>query len=311
MSMELATVEPMSSGVMDRAAWLAARRLGIGGSDVAAILGLSRWKTAVDVWLDKLGRLPPQPETEAMRFGTLLEPVIIEEFSRRTGMEVRRGLPMQQHEQHTFMLASLDGLVEDRQAIVEAKTARMADGWGEDGTAEIPPYYQTQVAHYMAVTGAVVAFVPVLIGGSDFRIYEVERDEGFIADLVEAERAFWFDHVLAEVPPEPVNAADALRLWARDDGSEFEVGEEIADKVARLKVAKAELKVMEERIAFLDDAVRIAFAEHAALRFGGETIATYKAQSRKTVDLNALEAAHPDIVAMFRRTSESRVLRLK
>jgi putative phage-type endonuclease len=296
---------------MDRDTWLAERRKGIGGSDVAAILGLSKWTSPVEVWLDKLGRLPPKEETPAMRWGSLKEPLILDEFSRATGMEVRRGLPMQASEDHPFMLATIDGLVEDRQAIVEAKTAMFAEGWGEPGTAEIPAYYLTQVTHYMAVTGAVVAFVPVLIGSSDFRIYEVERDESLIADLVEAERSFWFDHVLAGVEPEPVSKEDALLLWARDNGTTVDVDEDVAADVERLKALKAEITLLEERAALIDDRVRIAFREAAQLRFNGEVIATYKGQARKSLDQRAIEAEHPSIVAQYKRESLSRVLRLK
>jgi putative phage-type endonuclease len=302
------------SGVMvatDRAAWLAERRTGIGGSDVAAILGLTARRTALTVWMDKLGRLPPQEVNEAMRFGTLLEPVVVSEFERRTGMEVRRGMPMQRSEEHPFMIANLDGLVEDRMAIVEAKTAGSDYGWGEPGTSEIPVYYVTQVAHYMAVTGADVAFVPVLIGGQDFRIYEVERDESLIADIIEAERAFWFDHVLADVAPEPVNREDALLLWARDNGTTVEVDEDVAQDVARLKAIKEEIRLLEERAGALDDRVRIAFRDAAAISHGGALLATYKAQTSKRLDVRAIEAEHPSIVAQFKRESSSRVLRLK
>jgi putative phage-type endonuclease len=296
---------------VSREQWLAERRQGIGGSDVAAILGLSRFRTAVDVWLDKRGMGEPQPETDAMRFGSLLEPVVIQEFTRRTGFEVRRGLPIQKSEEHPFMLASLDGLIEDERAIVEAKTARTADGWGEDGSSEIPAYYHTQVAHYMAVTDAVLAYVPVLIGGQDFRIYTVDRDDAFVADLIEAEREFWEDHVLTGIPPVPTTAEDALRLWARDDGTSIEADDELAETVAKLKTLKAEIKNLEERAAFLEDRVRVAFAEHATLTHGGQVLATCKAQAARRVDVKSLEAAHPDIASMFRRESTSRVLRLK
>jgi putative phage-type endonuclease len=193
----------MSTTEMTRESWLERRRAGIGGSDVAALLGLSRWRTPLDVFLDKTGQAEPTPDNEPMLWGRLLEPLVIAEFSRRNGITVDGLTGVLEHPEHPWMLASLDGWAPDLRAVVEAKTARTADGWGEPGSDEIPAYYQTQVAHYMAVTGAQMAFIPVLIGASDFRTYQVERDEDFIADLVEAERAFWHDHVLANVPPRP------------------------------------------------------------------------------------------------------------
>lgn len=295
----------------DREAWLAKRRTGIGGSDVAAILGLSRWKTPLDVYLDKRGELPPQPDSEPMLWGRLLEPLILDEFQRRHGVTVERGMAVIRDGERPWMLASLDGFVPHLGAVVEAKTARVADGWGEPGTDEIPAYYQTQVAHYLAVTGARLAFVPVLIGASDFRVYQVERDEQFIDDLVEAERAFWHDHVLAGVAPDPVNAADAARLWARDNGETLEVAPEIADDVEELRALRGEAKDLEERIGSIETRLKIAFRDAATIAHGGKALATFKAQSRRGLDTKALTAAHPAIAEQFATESTFRVLRLK
>lgn len=300
----------MTTAQKSRAEWLEARRSGIGGSDVAAILGVSKWKTAVDVYFEKIGEAEPQAESDAMRWGTILEPVIREEFQRQTGIELVEPPQLIRSSAHPFMIASLDGMTVDGE-IVECKTARSADGWGEAGSDEIPIHYQTQVAHYLAVTGARLAFVPVLIGASDFRVYQVERCDSFIADLVEAERAFWSDHVLTRIPPEPVNADDAARLWARDNGATVEIDGSIADDVDELKRLKEEEKELAGRISEVSDRIRIAFGEAAAIAFEGKTLATYKAQSSKRLDSKALELAHPEIVTQYKRESVSRVLRLK
>lgn len=288
---------------------ITARKAGIGGSDVAAILGLSPWRTPLDVFLDKIGQGQPVAESAPMRWGSLLEPVIIDEFERETGMQVTRNLPMFQHAEHGFMLANIDGATDG--GIVECKTARSDKDWGDPGSAEIPVYYQTQVAHYLAVTGARLAYVPVLIGASDFRIYHIERDDSFVADLIEAERAFWLGNVLAGVAPDPVNSADALKLWARDNGTTIEADADLVAKIATLKALKDEAKEIEERIDAIDGAVRIAFGEAATLTRDGQVLATYKAQTARRLDTKAIEAAHPEIVAQFRKESTSRVLRLK
>jgi putative phage-type endonuclease len=295
----------------DRQEWLAQRRTGIGGSDVAAILGLSRWKSPLDVYLDKTGQAASTAETEPMRWGTLLEPVILAEFSRRTGVAVEKPRDIIRDPGFPWMLASLDGWAPELEAVVEVKTARTSDGWGDDGSGEIPAYYQTQVAHYMAVTGATIAFVPVLIGASEFRVYQVERDEVLIRDMVEAERVFWHDHVLAGVPPEPVNASDAARLWSRDSGETIEVAGEVADDVEELRHLKAQAKEIEERIGSIEDRLKVAFRDSSAIAYGGKTLATFKAQTRKGFDSKALVAAHPDLAEQFRTETTFRSLRLK
>jgi putative phage-type endonuclease len=76
---------------MTRDEWLAARRTGIGGSDIAAILGLSPWRTPLDVYRDKVDGAE-QPETEAMRWGRLLEDVIAREYAVRAGVRIQRAI---------------------------------------------------------------------------------------------------------------------------------------------------------------------------------------------------------------------------
>jgi putative phage-type endonuclease len=294
-----------------RAEWLQARRRGIGGSDVAPILGLSKWRSRLDVYLEKTGQVSSdQADSEPMLWGRLLEPIIREEFAKRSGLNLVEPPPILMSKDHPFMIASLDGLT-DCGAVVECKTARSADGWGEPGSDEIPVYYTTQVAHYMAVTGAQVAYVPVLIGASDFRIYTVPREDSFIADLIEAERLFWKEHVLAGVPPEPINAADAAKLWARDNGETIEVEPELADDIEELKHLKATAKELDERIGSIEDRLKIACRDASAIAVGGKTLATYKAQTRKSLDTKALEAAHKELADQYRKESTFRVFRLK
>jgi predicted phage-related endonuclease len=188
--------------------------------------------------------------------------------------------------------------------IVEAKCAWSTDGWGEDGSGDVPAYYQTQACHYFEVADADVCFFPVLFGmdgldweqistpsgsawtpiiaeDADFRIFVIERDESFVRDVVEAERAFWHDHVLAGVPPDPSGRTDAAKLWSRDNGQAVDVGEDIAAQVAALKDLRAQQKVLGERERYIVDQLTVAFGEAAVLRHRGIDLATYKHQTRK------------------------------
>lgn len=191
----------------DRTQWLAARRAGIGGSDVAPILGLSKWRTPLDVYLDKRGELPEQEDNAAMHWGRTLEPIIRQEYANQTGATVTVPDSILAHPQYPFMLASLDG-VTDALRVFEAKTARASEGWGEPGSDEIPDAYALQVQHYMAVTGYQFADVAVLIGGSDFRIYTVAADHELQDEIIQACRVFW-ERVESGNPPEPITATEA------------------------------------------------------------------------------------------------------
>ena len=134
--------------------WLEYRKAGIGGSDAAVVCGISRYKSPVELWMEKTGQLPAQETGEAAYWGNLLESLVREEFTKRTGISVTKPSALYQSEEHPFMLANVDGLCEDPAhgpCIFEAKTASAykAGEW-EDS---IPDEYMIQIQHYMAVTG--------------------------------------------------------------------------------------------------------------------------------------------------------------
>ena len=170
-----------------------ARRLtGLGGSDAPAALGISPWRTPYDLYLEKTGQGSAVIETEPMLWGTLLEPVIVGEYLRRTGRSFLAQEEMLRHPSYPWMIAHLDGAVYDplKPRILEVKTARDGRGWGEPGSDEIPLHYLVQMHHYLVVSGAVVADLAVLIGGSDFRVYEIRADAAIAGQLVEREAEF-------------------------------------------------------------------------------------------------------------------------
>ena len=172
--------------------WLEYRRKGIGGSDASVVCGINRYKSPVELWLDKTNQIPTEEAGEAAYWGTLLEDVVRSEFSKRTGINVKQVHYILQSEEHPFMLANLDGVCEHPEfgtCGFEAKTASAykASEW-EDG---IPDEYQLQIQHYMAVTGYRGFYIAVLIGGNTFRWRFVERDEELISMLIELESDFW------------------------------------------------------------------------------------------------------------------------
>lgn len=180
--------------------WLEWRKKGIGGSDVAALLGMSRYKSPLSVYLDKIGELPPLEDNPKMEAGRKLEPIIADWFAEQTGYKVWRQNSVFQHKEHDFMLANIDRWLPGQNAGLECKnTSEYArDDWS--GT-QAPTEYVLQCNHYMAVTGADRWFIAVLIGGWDLQWRVIERDEQLIQNLIIAESAFWNDHVLARLEP--------------------------------------------------------------------------------------------------------------
>lgn len=293
------------SKIEDRAAWLEARRTGIGGSDAAAVLGLSKWQTPLSVWLDKTGQAEGVEENEPMRWGSLLEPVIRQEYAQRTGREiVMPGLL--RHPKHDWMLATPDGVSRDNR-LIEIKTARSADGWGEPGSDQVPEDYLIQVQHYMAVTALPVADIAVLIGGSDFRIYTVDADAELHDMLMSAEDAFWRT-VIDRTPPEPISYADAMAMYGKRVRKDSAVvaSEEVLTALDELKSIRAAIKKEEAEEEARKAVIIKAMGEHDTLiDAAGKVLVTWRMSAPPMrLDGKALAKAHPDIHAAFLKEGE-------
>lgn len=187
---------------LDKKEWLKYRKQGIGGSDAGAVCGLNPYRTAMQVYQDKISEETEEIDNEAMRQGREFEDYVARRFTEATGRKVRRANAMFYHEKYPFMLADVDRMVVGENAGLECKTASpyMTDR-REDG--KIPLSYQIQCLHYMAVCNADAWYIAVLIYGREFKYYRIERDEEMIADLIRIEEDFWQNYVLKRQIPSP------------------------------------------------------------------------------------------------------------
>ena len=285
---------------------------GIGGSEAAAVLGLSKWKTPYQVWLDKTGQSGEREASGPMEWGLLLEPVIRQKYSNVTGRTVR--LPGHlQSERYPFMLCTLDGITDDGPRGVEIKTARSSADWGEEGTDEIPQAYVIQTQHNMEVADLEVCDVPVLFAGSDFRIYEVHRDRELQALMIEQEAEFWA-MVEANTPPPPITYADAIRRFATSQAQTVTATPEVLAAVEVLRTLKVSGKDAEEAEKEAKFAVLLALGEADTLVDAeGNVLLTYKqARGSDHFDAKAFAEAQPDLFQQFLKPSVgSRRLLLK
>lgn len=186
----------------------------IGASDAAAVIGMSRWKTPLQVWAEKTGLIEPDDLSEnlAVELGNELEPFVATKFSKITGKKVEVCPETIYHPEHRFIAANIDRRVAGENAVLECKTASAWKAKEWEGE-EFPPEYVIQVWHQLAVTGAEVGYLAVLIGNADFKIKEVRRDEKVIKDLIAREVKFWTEFVVPKVPPS-VKAKDSNTLLA-------------------------------------------------------------------------------------------------
>lgn len=331
---------------MSRDDWLEERTKGIGGSDVATVLGLNPYKTPLELWEEKTGKTKGKTAGEAAYWGTQLEDLVAKEFSKRTGMKVQRVNFMLTAGEDGWMRGNIDRAIVNTDIAgrvsvlkpekaaecgrllttdvgLECKTANqfMADQWGDSQEQEIlagqvvtdhkiPLYYETQIQWYMAVTGLSKFYVAVLIGGNDFRMYEVPRDEDVIQALVSQCEAFWKNNVLADVPPAPVNVEDIKKLYRKDNGEMTEATNEEAADIGELRTLKERIKELQEQEKAVASRVIMAIGEKAGLLIGGAKAVTYKAMNSTRFSSTDFKKEHPDLYKDYAKTTSTRVLRL-
>lgn len=200
----------------NREAWLEYREKGIGASDAPAVLGISPWKSALQLYAEKIGLMPiDKAETNYLLWGLKLEPVMAKAYEEETGRVTigATNYVVYTHERYPWMFCTPDRFVVDKEkgkGVLELKNAawvKKAD-WA-DGA---PLMYQVQVQHQLAVTGLAWGAIAVLVGGNTFLHYDIPRDDEFIAGLIEREEWFWQRTCRGEAPDpdETKSAAEAL-----------------------------------------------------------------------------------------------------
>lgn len=197
------------------------RANGLGASEIAAVVGISPYGDAWQVYATKKG-LIRREQTEEMFWGKQLEPVIARVFATRMGVEIEWCDQRIAHSLRPWQFASPDAFVlgsnRERTGILECKTASLhnAGEWDRerDDADGVPDYYVVQVQWQMSVCGLTHAYVAVLIAGNDFRIYRIDHDPVLEEILVEDGEAFFRKHLMAGEPP-PIGGSELAREYLK------------------------------------------------------------------------------------------------
>lgn len=281
--------------------WLEIRKLGVGGSDVAAIMGLSRYRSPFSVYAEKTGLYKPEDISgnPAVHWGTVLEPVIGAEYARNhPDREVRRVDAVCRSLNRPWAQASLDFEVRDPElgwGVLEIKTAgwRMADDWA-DG---VPVYYQTQVAHYLSVTNRPFADVAVLIGGQDYREFRVMRDAEDEAAVVAAVDEFW-GRVERRDPPDVMGGDSPIltEVHAKSDG-EIKTSPDCPELDVWL-AAKESADAAKERLANAAALLKGRIGDSKGIKTLSGTV-TWTRSTEKRLDSKRLKAEEPELYEKY------------
>ncbi len=270
----------------------------LGATDIAAILGLSPWRTPWEVWAEKTKRIEPAEAGEAAEAGTMLEPVVLRMAEqtlgpiRPGGTASIPGTPIQCHP---------DGITQDDQP-VEAKTSGILGPiygqWGEPETDQIPEYYLVQAHVQIAAMRAQQCWVPALLGGLGLRLYTVPQHALLEEEIIERACRWWEEHVVQDRPPEQTTPPplEVLRRLRRQPGKVITLDR--TDLIQAYEAASLAAKEAEERKKLAQAALIAAMedAEEALLPDGRRVV--HRKQFRKGYTV-------PDGYSMFFRILKS------
>lgn len=276
------------------------RMKGIGSSDVPTILGLNAWSTPYDLWLVKTGQAEGPEENDAMRIGTVLEAGVLQLAGERLGAKIVKatstfvGCDL-------FMRANVDGMIgvaKRGSPIVEAKTTGRTEGWGDEGTDEVPEAVKAQVMFQMMCASSDVAHVACLQGdyGLRLKMYRVPFCEDYAGYIHERVRDFWLNHVERRVPPAGLPSLEVLKRVRRD----AEASPVVIDPVFFIEDARCQ-RLLKEAEATADAAraaLMVALGTATAGEGGGYRIKVSKVETSR-FDAKAFAEANPEDAAKW------------
>lgn len=309
----------------------------LGGSDAAAVMGLSPWATPVELWQQKTHRAPPEvidPIRQRMfDRGHKLEPFIRDMVVTKLQdmglqVEVIAINKRYQDAEHPFLACEIDfelrltGQIEIGGEVYELDgehingDAKSVSGfarkkWGETDSEDVPIEYAAQFMHGLGITGRGKCLVAALRSFDDVDIFWTLRDDETIAAMREKAVRFWVDHVLGDTPPDPIDFSDIKLLFPMDNGQAVEATPEIAEKVAQLADIKARIKNFQEAEEALTFEIADFISPNALLMYEGKEIASWKGQGHSSFRSKDFKEAHPALAAEFTKLQTVRVLRLK
>ena len=281
----------------------------IGGSDIASVMGLSRWKSPLQLWAEKTGRIQPDDlsDNEAVELGAELEDFVAKKFERKTGLKVRRASKIYISKEHDFMRCQVDRLIEGTDELLEVKTcsAWKAKEWeGED----IPQEYILQVMFQLYITGRTVGWIACLIGGQKFVFKKIDFDAALARDIETKVLEFW-RMVCEDTPP---MAAGMDNYFIADihpeSGEQVQAVAEMNDSIALLQQTKDSIKELEATQDEIEAKLKQTIGDNLGINTG-EYVATWKSQHGSRVDVEALRAAK--LYEQFSYPTKTRVLRIR
>ena len=289
-----------------REEWLKVRKLGLGGSDMAAVLGLSPWRSPIDVWLDKTSDTVEEKESEPMYWGNVLEEVVAQEFAKRSGYKVRNNNFTLQSEEYPYLLANIDREIVGLDAGLECKTANAfkANEWDGDN---VPDAYYIQCQHYMAVTGKSSWWIACLVGGNTFYYKEIKRNEEVIAAIIDTGAAFWelVESKTMPAPDDTKQCENALKkLYQKSNGQSVELPANYGNMIIDYLEIKNQLSELETKKRGIENVMKDFLKDNEKATYGEHYVSWKSTKQRETFDAKAFKNDYPELHKQYIKVGE-------
>lgn len=309
------------------------RAHGIGGTDIAVLCGLSKWKTPYQLWKDKTDQLNGIPrekiENKYMRAGTLLEPIIAMHEAEQTGLIVK---PFSEkyyiHPEHDFVLMSPDralltpedwdiycqnssDLPKDVIMLQRAKelglnlgVAELKSAYNIKAFETVPPYYYTQLIWYTGGLSLDWGHLSFLYRGIDFEPNVFEHDAELYGELLQRAEHFWNYNVLGGRVPEPINTLDVKLLYPKETkGRVIEASEGAYNLWQKIRTQKDSIKSLETSLEADEETIRLLMKDAEAMTYGQKILFTYKANKDSEIfNAKKFKEENPDLVSAYMET---------
>ena len=302
----------------------------IGGSDVAAILGYSKWRTPLDVYREKAEGVTNDVKNSFVYWGSKYEPILRDAFSELTGKKVIEQEGTKYHEKYPFLAANVDGILPEDNAILEIKTVSgfARSLWGapncdldreingnipsksfkqEDGY--IPEQYLFQVLQYAFIYNVDKVYFAVYFGNDmPLRYYEYKRDKALENIVVDLMIDFWENNILKRCPPDALNYKEASSILGRSTEEKFCVSDnEMFDKVVRVrKIAEKIKSLNDESDIIKKDIIEFMGSSEYLSDTTGEKLCSFKTSFTKRFDTKIFKLENKSLYDKYILQSESR-----
>lgn len=295
----------------DKAEWLRERRAGIGGSEVAAIMGENHWNSPRQIWMSKMGMFddkPPQ-QSEAARWGNLLETVVADEWALREGRKYVHIPVILQDDERPYLLANIDGftLSDDGKVITGILEIKTTSAYNQSvwENGPLPFHYMCQTNWYCGITRLGAYTIVCLVGGQHLYSYDLPADSELFAREVAAADDFWLNHIVTGIEPE-ATAVDKELLKKAESADEVPDVDEAPtlilddEESQRLITSYIQLRDKAKALKDIKDAVyaqiKIKIGKSPSAMTATNSV-TVKKTARRSCDFDLLQSIAPEIYA--------------